>query len=566
MTCRATSAAVEEEIKVIANEVAVLHSGRNRGDRSRFERCGVNVKTMLKYMQVLRLWIFFCAAKGCFLMRWDHAALDSVTWGEVASLWYSNSTRGSLADSSLESYMRMLSHVLIVIAGDPSDFGRLHAQQRDIIQRVVDAHCQRNPICRTVRNTKAAWDDVLIDSAMQLLLQWNVYGHCYKSLLAWPSFARMAFAMLNYLGWRPMSLTRDRVDKHDARWANHPVCSFGQCLLAWDCGVLVSAQVHGVRTKFLRNPRQELDSAGVLRDRAILDGKLTYSDVVDTCPVLAWMVWAVVCGVFGYKPLVAEGMYVKAGHVEDGGGFANVDEVDDLVESIFTIQPDRVPHIFQSVPVFTAKPLEGGVGVVCTDRLSNAIHVVGVRLGLDPRKCSAISARKTLATAVVLHPETTDLDCTRTFGHVNPRLTTQAVYTEASARTADSRAIMRHNPVRQLPGSVQMAHRRNLSPDIASAEAAGKAASAAFRLQHALHPGDPQLEGVRALNAYKKAFRCEMQRQYDAQAVLPRAGGTREQLGAFFFTPIACQGMSQAEFVAWQVKVALGILPSPRSS
>ncbi len=62
----------------------------------------------------------------------------------------------------------------------------------------------------------------------------------------------------------------------------------------------------------------------------------------------------------------------------------------------------------------------------------------------------------------------------------------------------------------------------------------------------------------------KRAFRADMQRQYDAHAHLPRAGATREVLGSFFFQPyIGCQEMSKAKFVAWQVKVALGLLPAP---
>ncbi len=554
---------VEEELSLIATRVAELHSGRNRGDRARYERCGVNVKTAIKYLHVLRLWIHFCLCFNMFHVRWDHAALPECVWSKVAVHWSSLTARGTLADSSLESYMRMLSHTLIYMAADPAQYGRLHARERSAIQKVVDAFCLRHPECRTIRNTKSAWDDVLVDAAMRLLLLWHVHGHCQKRSLAWPCFARMALGMLNYLGWRPFSLTRDRVDAHDDRWRAHPICSFGHCLLAWEHGLLVSVQVHGVRTKFRRNPRQEMDESGVLRDVPVLDGKLTYSVSVDTCPVLAWLAWAVLCGAFGYDPLYV----TSAGYVSSQGdtlGFTTCEQVDELIVSIFTIQPDRVLSSMMEMPIMVSWPMDGRMVHVCTDRLSNTMHIVGVRLGLNPRKCSAVSGRKTFATAVVLHPETTDLDCTRTFGHANPRLTTQACYTEACARTADSRAIMEKRPVRSLPGSVMLSHNRNLNPNIQAAILAGRTAADSIRVRYMRRRVGEELATLQRLNAYKQAFRADMQRQYDAHAHLPRAGATREQLGSFFFKPYCgCQEMSQAQFVAWQVKVALGLLPAP---
>jgi hypothetical protein len=60
-------------------------------------------------------------------------------------------------------------------------------------------------------------------------------------------------------------------------------------------GVLVSVGLTCLRTKFRRNPRQELDWRGCLVDRPLLAGKLTAEASVDTCPVAALQVWAVVC-------------------------------------------------------------------------------------------------------------------------------------------------------------------------------------------------------------------------------------------------------------------------------
>lgn len=119
-----------------------------------------------------------------------------------------------------------------------------------------------------------------------------------------------------------------------------------------------------------------------------------------------------------------------------------------------------------------------------------------------------------------------------------------------------------------MPGSVELAHLRNPRPDIAAARAAGEAAVAAAvaaglhrRVQH--NAGAADLN-VHRLNVYVKGFRLEMQRQYDAHAQMPRCGDTEQLLQSFFFAPYNCQGLSQAAFVAWQVKVALGLLPPGR--
>lgn len=223
-SCRNRYQLVERELSLIARRVARDRSGRARADRERYERCGTNIKTNLKYMHVLRIWVDFCLAHGVFHLRWAHAVLSSAVWCKLAVHMHNYSKRSTgLSDGSLESYMRMLSHVLIYLAAPAGLGGRLHGLQRDVIQRVVDLHCLRYPRCRTIRNTKSAWSDLLVDAALQLLLQWQQYGNRLLRYSAWPAFARMTVSMLNYLGWRPFSLTRDRVDKFDRRWSNDPI-------------------------------------------------------------------------------------------------------------------------------------------------------------------------------------------------------------------------------------------------------------------------------------------------------------------------------------------------------
>lgn len=560
-------ATVEREISAIARGVAGVHSGRNRGDRSQYERPGANIKSQLKYQHIIRMFFDFMLLISMFDQRWSSATLSAVMWADIALHFYRYGGRDrGVSDSTLESYLRMLSHVLIFVAGGCSAAMSAthlqHASQRDIIQRVVDAHCTFFPLCRTVRNTKSAWDNVLVDAGLQLLLQWGAYGHCYLKHPAWPAFARMTLSMLNYLGWRPMSVTRDRVDAQDARWHNHPILPFGLCELAWHDGKVVSVQVFGLRTKFNRSPRLEMGADGSLRDRIIMDGKLTYADAVDVCPVLAWLVWAIACGAFGWEPLRVVGGYVVGGAATLAVDAVTCEMIDALVHSIFSIMPSGVLQHMNRAAVFGGSLL-GYVEQACTDVVSNVPHVVGVRLGLNPSKCSAVCGRKTLATATVMHPETTDLDATRAFGHNNPRLTTTARYTDASARTADTRAILTGASVRGLPASVALGRLRNLNPDIAAAQRCGEEAAAAVACSMSRGQQlSPVASHVR-LNAYKRAFRQEMQRQYDVQAFLPRAGDTGSRLDSFFFQPIVLSGVSQAEFVSWQVKVALGKLQRP---
>lgn len=66
--------------------------------------------------------------------------------------------------------------------------------------------------------------------------------------------------------------------------------------------------------------------------------------------------------------------------------------------------------------------------------------------------------------------------------------------------------------------------------------------------------------GLYAQNAYNKAFRADMQRHFDAQAELCKCGDTEEVLSRWFFVPLECGPLSQAQFVSWQVKKALNLL------
>lgn len=556
--CRERYKVAERELWQIAKAVSFERSGRARADRDRYERCGSNIKTMLKYMHVMRIWIDFCLANSMFHLRWDYASLTPEVWRQLVQHMHGYSSRAAgLSDGSLESYMRMLSHVLIFMAAPVGQSSQLHSEQRDVIQRVVDAHCVENPACRTIRNTKSAWSALLVDAALQLLLQWRVYGHCQMRQLMWPAFARLTLSMLNYLGWRPFSMTRDRVDKHDPRWCSDPILPFGWCRLIWQDNVLVAVQVFGKRTKFNRSPRQERDELGVLRDRPVLDGKLTYNAQVDKCACLAWLIWSILVGVWGCRPIAVVNGYVMLGAAGPGAAATlTSDVVDALVASIFIVCPSGVPVEHQDVPVFTDTVLHGG-GQICTDRVSNVPHEVGMRLGLNPRKCSAVCGRKTVGTAIVNHSQATDMDCSRLLGH-RSHITTKTRYADSTAGTADSFALLHGQAIRELPGSVALAHTRNLHPDIAAAKQAGIRAAAAVRPLFTSRHGAMNSRLERH-NAYKQGFRREMQRQYDAQLSLPRAGNTADVLNSWFFTPLACSHLSQAEFVAWQVKVALGM-------
>lgn len=449
--CRGCHDVIERELSLVATKVAVSHHGRHRGDRRLYERCGPNVKTMSKYLHVARIWIHFCLVAGMFFDRWKYAALDGDTWCRVALHMhtYGGRCRG-LSDTSLESYMRMLSNILVCMACTAANRRQfLIGEQHRLIQRVVDEHCGLHPYCRSLRNTKSAWDDGLVDAAMQLLLQWHVYGHCNMHFRAWPAFARMVLAVLNHTGWRPFQVTRDRLDAADARWTNHPILSFGLCSLVWRGGVLVAVGLTCLRTKFRRNPRQELNADGQLVDRPLLAGKLTCGAAVDTCPVSAFLVWAVVCGVFGWAPLVRDGsrqFVVSSNPARIPVAQVTSDMVDALVASIFALQPSRALPDFCNTALFDGTLLSSSGQQVHTDRCSNTVHVVGVRLGLDPRRCSGISARKTMATAIVCHPQTTAFDTHRFLGHADPR-TTHVHYADPRAANNDSSAILRRQQV-----------------------------------------------------------------------------------------------------------------------
>lgn len=307
---------------------------------------------------------------------------------------------------------------------------------------------------------------------------WEVYGHCHLGYPTRPVFARCTFSMLNYLGWRPFCMTRDRVDKYDARWHDHPILTFGDCRMDWsESGQLVSVAVFGKRAKFNRNPLFEILENGSKRDRDIIDGKLTYCTQVDVCPCLSWLVWAVVCGAFGLAPLMSDGVFAFMGSCHRLQSVADMTsaDVDSLVLSIFMLMPSRVPIDSRCLAVFDETPL-GGSPQKETEYLSNVVYTVGVRMGLNPRKCSAVCGRKTLATAVVVHHQTKDIDAMSAFQHLCPAQTTIGCYADSSRRTADSRAQLTGSNMRELPGSVRLAHARNPSPDMVAAHQVGVAA------------------------------------------------------------------------------------------
>lgn len=108
----------------------------------------------------------------------------------------------------------------------------------------------------------------------------------------------------------------------------------------------------------------------------------------------------------------------------------------------------------------------------------------------------------------------------------------------------------------KLPGSVQLAHTRNLQPDMAAAHAAGMAARAVVPRAAA---------SCVKLNAYRKAHTAKMQWQLNRQQELPRCGDTTSLLLSFDFQALDCSKLSQAQFVAWQVKQAWGLVEAGAS-
>jgi hypothetical protein len=173
------------------------------------------------------------------------------------------------------------------------------------------------------------------------------------------------------------------------------------------------------RTKFNRDPLFDVTSDGKLINRQIGVGKLTYSEQVDTCPVLAWLVWALLNGAFGYAPfqrVLGDGVMGSDQRLQ-GPSDMTCEDVDRLVGSVFAIQPWVVPAAKRDVPLMTGQLLYGSPFSAFTVSMSRVVTNVSIALGLNPRKCSTISGRKTVATAVTNHREATDLDATAALGH-----------------------------------------------------------------------------------------------------------------------------------------------------
>jgi hypothetical protein len=566
--CRERHAVVEKEVRITAYHVARKHAGRFRKDTSRNEFAGVNEDTWAKYVHIISMWFDFCLAQGLFDGRWALFPLSEGVMVQVACHFFHYSGRkNGLSVVSLQQYLRMLVHVLVFMGKVPvRTIDPLHDQQFDIIQRVVNSIGIVHPVSRAVRNKKAAWDWQIVDAGLKLLLQWNVHGHCHLHTPAWPAYARLVLCLFNYLGWRPVSFTHKPGEcASSPRWGGQPVLSFGECALHWDKGRLVAVQFSMLRTKFKRNPLFEacLDT-DALRNRRIGVGKLTYSDDVDTCPVLAWLVWAVLNGVFGYAPWVGSFASGAMGHCDRLQCAADMtgQDVDALVDSIFDGMPSMAPEQTQGTPLMTGRMLHGGKYSITTTQMSRCCTAVGIRLGLNPRKCSAISGRMNVSTAVTNHAEATQMDAAAALQHAQPLVTTFGTYADAMRRCNDTTALVRGQPIRNLPGSVQLAHDRNLAPDVLAGVRAGRAARQLSAEQYASRCRRVPAAKVRlcAQNAYNKAFKAEMQRQFDAQARQPRGGNTNELLEHWFFQPYDCAAMSPAAFVCWQVKQALNLL------
>jgi hypothetical protein len=494
--------------------------------------------------------------------------LSEGEWVHVACHYFHYSKPEGLACRTLQQYLRMLVHVLIHVGCyDVRAIDPLHGQQFEIIERVVRCIGEAYPISRAVRNTKSAWDWRIVDAGLQLLLMWDIYGHCNLQDPAWPAFARLVLCLFNYLGWRPVSFTHAPGEYLTSlRWALQAVLSFGECVLHWgEDGRPVAVQITMLRTKFRRSPMYEacLDT-GALKNRRIGVGKLTYSDQVDTCPVLAWLVWAIINGVFGYAPWFGAFGGGRPGHDEGLSCAADMtaEDVDRLVDSIFAGMPNKVPEQQQGTALLSGRMLSGGKFSVTTVQMSRVCTQVGMALGLNPRMCSAISGRKTVGTAVTNHESATQMDAAACMGHAQPMVTTLGAYADAMRHCNDTTSLVRGLPIRPLPGSVQLSHNCNLFPNTFAAAKAASAARQRTALLYARrrHSVPASKARVFAQCAYNKAFKADMQRQFDPHEKLPKGGVTNALLAHCFFQPYDCSPLTPAMFVRWQVKKALKLL------
>jgi hypothetical protein len=528
----------------------------------------VNIDTYAKYVHIVNMWFDFCLANAMFTGRWDMCPLSEPRMISVAChfLFYGGRERG-LACRTLQQYLRMLVHVLVFMGTlSARSIDPTHGRQFDIVQRVVNSVGIAYPATRAIRNTKAAWDSYIVDAGMRLLLLWDTFGHCHLHVPAWPAFARLTVGLFSYMGWRPVSFTHKPMEACTSiRWGGGPVLSFGECEMHWEGDRLVSVQISMLRTKFRRDPLFEGRlGSDELRNRVIGVGKLTYSEDVDTCPVLAWLVWAIINGVFGWAPWEGSFGGGRMGHsdrLQCAAGLTAQDW-DNLVDSVIAGRPSCVPVESRNIPLMAGGLLHGKRYTVTTVQMSRAITSLGTALGLDPSGCSAISGRKCVGTAVTNHQEATQMDAAAALGHAQPLVTTLGAYADAKRRCNDTTALIRGAPIRELPGSVKLSHNRNLQPDILAGVSAGRAARQACQAMYAARRRRVRADKVSmyAQNAHNKAFKAEMQRQFDEQARQPRGGNTSELLHHWFFTPLDCSALSPAGFVRWQVKKALQLL------
>jgi len=546
LRCRPAFDVSSREADAVAYGVSRLCGGKISNDRSRQEYAGANVATWIRYVHVIRMWFDFCLVQGIFLARWQQLPMSQAMWADLASHFFRYRGGRGLQMSTLEGYLRMLTHVLVYMTplfggGDPD---ALHSTQFAVISLVVSDLADEHPEARCRRNTKEAWDHRIVDASMQLLLLWGVFGHCQRQYPAWPAYARLVISLFNFLGWRPICFThRFGEAEGSSRWAGIPVVAFGECQLQWRDGGLVAVMVSLFRTKFNSDPQWESDERGVLRKRQLAADKLTFSEAVDTCPCLAWMVWAIVNGAFGYAPLVR----VPGGFAAMGVSATlrsstdmTADDVDALVASIFTLQPSAVPVQTRNVPMMSGRMMHGRRYSVSTTCMSRVLTIVGVRLGLNPRKCSAMSGRKNVGTAVANHAQATAADCHAKMHH-KEQSTTILNYADATARNADSMSLVRGEPMRDMPRVTALAASRNPHPDVVTAMRLAAAARAEKCDVLTLRRGMSRAKvNLCAQNAYNEAFQEEMQRQFDSVVDMPRCGDTTALAEQWFFEPLDC--------------------------
>jgi len=134
--CRPALDVSSREADAVAYGVSRLRCGKYSNDRSRQEYAAASEATWTRYVHVIRMWFDFCLVQGIFLARWQQLPLSQAMWADVAHHFFRYSGVRGLQISTLEGYLRMLTHVLIYMMplfGD-GDADALHSSQFALIK------------------------------------------------------------------------------------------------------------------------------------------------------------------------------------------------------------------------------------------------------------------------------------------------------------------------------------------------------------------------------------------------------------------------------------------------